>query len=57
VAALIGQAREHLGEIDAALRRLADGSYGTCERCGNPIAAARLIARPVAARCIRCASR
>ena len=57
VAALVGQAREQLAQIDAAMRRLADGSYGRCERCGQPIGAARLAARPVATMCIRCASR
>jgi RNA polymerase-binding protein DksA len=57
VAALIGQARAHLAEIDAAVRRLAEGSYGTCERCGRPIGAARLAARPVATTCIGCAAR
>ena len=57
VAALIGQAREHLAQIDAAMRRLAAGSYGRCERCGQPIGAARLAARPVAASCISCAGR
>ncbi len=39
----------------AALERLADGSYGICENCGNPIAAARLEARPEATLCINCA--
>ncbi len=57
VAALIGQARDHLAQIDAALRRLAEGSYGRCERCGQPIGAARLAARPVATSCISCAGR
>ena len=57
VAALIGQAREHLARIDAAMARLAEGSYGRCERCGQPIAAARLAARPVAATCVSCAGR
>ena len=57
VAALIGQAREHLAQVDAAMRRLAAGSYGRCERCGQPIGAARLAARPVATSCIRCAGR
>jgi DnaK suppressor protein len=56
-AALLGQLREHLAQIDAALLRLADGSYGTCAKCGGPIGAARLTARPVATTCIRCASR
>jgi RNA polymerase-binding protein DksA len=57
VAALAGQARQHLAEIDAAMRRLADGSYGTCEVCGQPIGEARLAARPVTTTCIHCASR
>ena len=57
VAALIGQAHDHLAQIHAALRRLAEGSYGRCERCGQPIGAARLAARPVATSCISCAGR
>jgi RNA polymerase-binding protein DksA len=55
VAALIRQAHEHLAQIDAAMARLADGSYGRCERCGQPIGAARLAARPVATTCVSCA--
>jgi DnaK suppressor protein len=54
---LIEVAREHLDEIDDALERVRTGSYGTCEDCGQPIAAARLEARPYATRCISCASR
>jgi RNA polymerase-binding protein DksA len=57
VAALIGQAREHLAQIDAAMARLEQGSYGRCERCGQPIDTARLAARPVATTCISCAGR
>lgn len=57
VAALIGQARERLAQIDAALRRLDEGSYGICERCGQPIGAERLEARPAASTCVRCAAR
>jgi RNA polymerase-binding protein DksA len=57
VAALLGQARDHLAEIDSALRKLDDGSYGVCETCGQPVGAGRLAARPTAARCVRCASR
>ncbi|WP_456694709.1 TraR/DksA family transcriptional regulator [Aeromicrobium sp. P5_D10] len=55
VGALVAQARRHLAEIEAAYSRLADGVYGSCELCGRPIAEARLIARPVARTCIRCA--
>jgi DnaK suppressor protein len=56
VAALIGRAREQLAEIDAALHRLGQGSYGVCERCGLPIGGARLAARPAASLCISCAA-
>jgi RNA polymerase-binding transcription factor len=57
VAALLGQARDHLAVIDAALRRLGEGVYGRCERCGQPIAPERLAARPTATRCVSCAGR
>jgi DnaK suppressor protein len=56
VAALLGQATDQLAEIDRAEQRLADGSYGRCERCGLPIAAGRLAARPAATTCIACAN-
>ncbi|MGT2426314.1 TraR/DksA family transcriptional regulator [Amnibacterium kyonggiense] len=45
--------RQRLAEVDAALRRVADGTYGFCAVCGDPIAAARLEARPTTDRCIR----
>jgi DnaK suppressor protein len=54
--ALVSQARGHLAEIDAAITRLDVGTYGVCERCGQPIGDARLRARPVARTCITCAS-
>ncbi|HEY7132571.1 MAG TPA: TraR/DksA C4-type zinc finger protein [Candidatus Limnocylindrales bacterium] len=44
----------HLEAIDAALARLDEGTFGTCVRCGNPIAPARLEALPWAAHCIDC---
>lgn len=40
--------------IDAALRRIADGSYGLCIDCGDAIANARLHAAPTALRCVGC---
>jgi DnaK suppressor protein len=46
-----------LREIDAALRRIDDGSYGDCERCEEPINPRRLDADPTARLCIDCASR
>lgn len=45
---------EELRDIDAALRRMTTGSYGTCIRCGEPIAIARLEAYPTAKRCLAC---
>jgi DnaK suppressor protein len=43
-----------LAHIDAALTRLDEGTYGRCERCGQPIAEERLEALPYATRCIEC---
>ena len=54
-AALLDQARERLTAIDAARSRLEAGRYGICERCGQPIGADRLAARPAAPTCVRCA--
>ena len=56
VAALVLQVQGHLAEVEAAVRRLDGGTYGTCERCDRPIAAARLEARPAARTCITCAA-
>lgn len=56
VDALVHQAERRLEEIDAALARLREGSYGTCEKCGRPIPPSRLEARPNASRCVGCAS-
>jgi len=44
----------HLKKIDAALAKFEDGTYGECESCGEQIAVARLMARPVAQLCIDC---
>ena len=46
---------EHmLSEIDSALERIGDGSYGKCTNCSREIASARLEARPWATLCIDC---
>lgn len=52
--ALRERAEQHLALVDAAIGRLADGSFGTCIRCGRAIAAERLEALPWAAHCIDC---
>lgn len=41
-----------LEDIDEALRRIDQGSYGTCDECGKPIAEERLEAKPWARLCI-----
>jgi RNA polymerase-binding protein DksA len=43
-----------LSEIDAALKRIEDGTYGTCTNCGKQIPEERLEARPWATLCIDC---
>jgi DnaK suppressor protein len=46
---------EHvLAAIDAALKRIEDGTFGTCVNCGKPIAEERLAAIPWATHCIDC---
>jgi RNA polymerase-binding transcription factor DksA len=49
-------AQEHLlamlDEVRRARRRIAEGTYGTCEVCGEPIPEGRLEARPWATRCV-----
>lgn len=54
-AALLARTLDQITEIDAAIGRLDDGTYGTCLRCGQPVGRDRLTARPAAATCIRCA--
>jgi len=45
-------AQQTLAQIDRALAKIDDGTYGTCERCGKPIGQERLDARPWATLCI-----
>ncbi|GAA1947763.1 TraR/DksA C4-type zinc finger protein [Nocardioides panacihumi] len=54
VATLVQQAERHLTDVGEALARLDAGTYGTCERCGRPIAAERLEIRPTARTCVSC---
>ncbi|MEO7837711.1 MAG: TraR/DksA C4-type zinc finger protein [Acidimicrobiales bacterium] len=55
--ALAASLQETLDEVEAALVKLAEGDYGVCEGCGEPIPAARLEAMPAARFCIACASK
>lgn len=45
---------EELREVEAALGRIEQGSYGTCATCDGPIGEDRLHASPAALRCIAC---
>ncbi|WP_166351452.1 TraR/DksA family transcriptional regulator [Phytoactinopolyspora limicola] len=49
--------REMLNQTERALSRIDDGTYGVCERCGNPIGKARLLAFPRATLCVTCKQR
>ncbi|MEY2468643.1 MAG: DnaK suppressor protein [Actinomycetota bacterium] len=54
--ALTNSLRESLEEVERAIGKLDDGTYGLCEVCGEPIAPARLEAMPAARYCISHAS-
>lgn len=54
---LEGQARESLAQIDRALTRIDEGTYGTCARCGAAIPRERLEAVPEAELCVSCKER
>ena len=53
--ALLDAAHRRLADVDHVLERLDAGEDGVCERCGSPIGAERLQARPAARLCIACA--
>lgn len=50
--ALAGQLRDQLDDVESALARLDEGTYGLCEVCGEPIGEARLEAMPATRWCI-----
>ncbi len=49
--------RKRLQEVDEALDRIANGTYGICEECGHLISLKRLEVRPVAKYCVACLSK
>ena len=53
--ALLEQSRERAAALEHALSRISAGTYGTCERCGEPIHPDRLAVLPGVKLCIRCA--
>ncbi|HET7719564.1 MAG TPA: TraR/DksA C4-type zinc finger protein [Acidimicrobiales bacterium] len=57
VEALAGNLRESLNDVEAAIVKLDNGTFGVCESCGQPIPPARLEAKPAARLCMDCASR
>jgi DnaK suppressor protein len=51
------KSRELLAQAERALARIEDGSYGSCDSCGEPIGKARLQAFPRATLCVTCKQR
>ena len=47
---------EELGQLEAALERIEEASFGRCEACGREIPVERLLVRPQATRCVECAA-
>jgi DnaK suppressor protein len=54
--ALSAQARAAIEEIDQAIEKIHEGSYGRCDNCGTAIPKERLKALPYAALCVKCKS-
>jgi len=54
--ALVNKLVETLRDVEHALEKFGTDTYGVCESCGQPIAAARLEAKPEARLCIDCAA-
>jgi RNA polymerase-binding transcription factor DksA len=55
--ALASRLRETLVDVERALAKIEDGTFGICEGCGEPLQPARLEAMPAARRCVSCASK
>ncbi len=53
-AVVVDRIARELAEVDAALGRIASGSYGTCSACGGPLGLQRLRAIPEARFCLGC---
>jgi len=54
---IVNNARDMLEQSEHALERIADGTYGVCEMCGNPIGKNRLMVFPRATMCMTCKQR
>ena len=57
VIGLVDSLKAMLDSVDAALAKVADGTYGTCAKCGKEIGAARLEFRPESILCVDCKSK
>ena len=55
--AILSQTREHFAQIESAVVRLDEGTFGSCVTCGNAIPFARLEVRPYSTQCVSCASK
>ncbi|MEE9581959.1 MAG: TraR/DksA C4-type zinc finger protein [Acidimicrobiia bacterium] len=54
VIGLVESVKTMLGNVDAALERVAEGTYGTCAECGKKISQARIEFRPESIYCVDC---
>ena len=54
--ALVHEGEGELAQINAALLRMGDGTFGACVACGESISPERLEVRPYSSECIKCAS-
>jgi RNA polymerase-binding transcription factor DksA len=54
VIGLVESVKTMLGNVDAALERVAEGTYGTCAECGQKISQARIEFRPESIYCVDC---
>lgn len=54
---LVESLKGMLDDVDSALAKISDGSYGVCANCGKEIGAARLEARPESRLCVDCKSK
>jgi RNA polymerase-binding protein DksA len=54
---VLNNERDKLAQIERALQRIDDGTYGVCESCGNPIGKMRVMAFPRATLCLTCKQR
>jgi len=55
--AILEQTRQHFAQIESAMLRLDEGTFGVCVTCGKDIPFARLEVRPYSTQCVACASK